>query len=514
MNKFYKFLKENKIYLIFSLFLIILNSFFIMKLLDTKYGNINIGILMISSIIQGFIIALVTIFLLKHSEEKKEVLFLKIFIPISILYFILTPMFTIPDEISHFKRTYEISEGKLVSKKYNISKSNRAGNELEKNLSKVNIVYNKYNLLFKNLKYKNTSKKETYLFGNTALYSFVCYIPQTFGVLIGKIISAPILVQAYLGRAFNLITFIILGFFTIKLLPSKKLSTFLILFSPMVIQEANSLSPDALTIAVSAILISYVLNLKYNYKGKIEKKQIMILSALSIVLSLCKIVYLPICLILFLIPTKKFKSPKNKKIIILTLLFISVSLNLLWLSISSSFLPDNSAGVNSSLQLNYIIHNIHRYIYVLFCTYEKHSFYFLESSFGKILGLFSIELSDLYIIPYIIIFIISVIFDNNDDKVVLSKEKINYCLILLIIISTILLISTSLYLQWNAVGNSIIDGIQGRYFIPLLFLLPFLFSKFNVKIKDKNFNLFNKYIILFLVSMNVYTLLITFYTYI
>ena len=165
---------------------------------------------------------------------------------------------------------------------------------------------------------------------------------------------------------FNLIVFTILGYFTIKFIPFKKISAFLILFSPIVMQEAISLSPDALTIASSSLLIAYILHLKYNCDSKLNRSQIVLLSLLSVVLSLCKIVYFPICMLLFIIPFKRFGTKKKKNIIIISIIIISMILNLIWLSISSSFLPDSTSGANSSLQLSYILHNLHQYIYIIF----------------------------------------------------------------------------------------------------------------------------------------------------
>lgn len=512
MSKIKSFLEGNIKYLFLVLVLVVINFLFIIEM---KYNDNKIGILCLLCLaaVQMIIMGIACIYLKNHVNEKKENLFLKLFIPISILYFIFLPVFCVPDEINHFLRAYEISDGHLISKEYNISKNNKAGNKLDKNLSKITVVSTKYSDLLKLFKYNSSNKKKVYLFGNTSLYSFVCYLPQTFGILIGKIIRAPLLVQAYLGRLFNLIVFTILGYFTIKFIPFKKISAFLILFSPIVMQEAISLSPDALTIASSSLLIAYILHLKYNCDSKLNRSQIVLLSLLSVVLSLCKIVYFPICMLLFIIPFKRFGTKKKKNIIIISIIIISMILNLIWLSISSSFLPDSTSGANSSLQLSYILHNLHQYIYIIFNTYDKYLFYYLETGFGRILGLFSIILSELYVIPYIIIFIITCLFDNKKDNKKL--EKYNYFLLIFIIISVIMLITTSLYLQWNPVGNKVIDGIQGRYYIPILFIFPFLFNNLSIKINEKKeLNLFNKYILLFIVSYNVYALLSILYIYI
>ena len=39
-------------------------------------------------------------------------------------------------------------------------------------------------------------------------------------------------------------------------------------------------------------------------------------------------------------------------------------------------------------------------------------------------------------------------------------------------LTIVLLIFTSLYIQWTAVGAPVIDGVQGRYFLPILLLVP------------------------------------------
>ena len=33
-----------------------------------------------------------------------------------------------------------------------------------------------------------------------------------------------------------------------------------------------------------------------------------------------------------------------------------------------------------------------------------------------------------------------------------------------------------MYIQWTKVGENIIDGVQGRYFLPLALLIPLAFS--------------------------------------
>ena len=66
---------------------------------------------------------------------------------------------------------------------------------------------------------------------------------------------------------------------------------------------------------------------------------------------------------------------------------------------------------------------------------------------------------------------LEIILDNSFENKVEKSTKFILGIILGVII---ILILTSLYVQWTPFGLSKIDGVQGRYFIPILLLLPFI----------------------------------------
>lgn len=80
---------------------------------------------------------------------------------------------------------------------------------------------------------------------------------------------------------------------------NKKISMISILFLPSVFQAAISLSPDALTIAISFALISFTFYMRDIKKGKMTNREFTIMSILALFISMLKIVYLPICFLLF-----------------------------------------------------------------------------------------------------------------------------------------------------------------------------------------------------------------------
>ena len=496
-------IKHDKKYIYLFLFLLLLNS------LLTKYvsGNSNKSLLILITVLIFEVLIGLFYFLffnkIKIKKIKIEKVYLIMIIPLGIMYMFLFPINTIPDESGHFFRAYEISSGHLTTK----IKSGIVGRNFDTNLDKIYFSTN-YNKIFKNINIHNSNKKQYFGFENTALYCFVCYLPQAIGIFIARLLGLSILLQAYFGRLFNFASFVLITYFAIKNIPIKKENLLLFLMIPLIIQEAMSLSPDSLTIALSFALVSFVLYMKSTKEKLMNKKEYIIMTLIAIFLSLCKIVYLPLCLLLFIIPKEKFGSLKKKNIFIILLAIFIIFINLLWLRIASKYLIGLAPGVNSSKQLNYIISNPTGYLSALLLTYSNEAIDYCFSIFGKSLGTYNINLFSIYIIVEVIISFLATLFNNNVKLKISNLEKY---LIIFIILIVIILMSTSLYIQWTPLKNNTIYGIQGRYFLPLLMLVPILFDK--IKLSPK-IDFSNKYILIFVVSLNIYALASIFYSFI
>ena len=287
------------------------------------------------------------------------------------------------------------------------------------------------------------------------------------------------------------------GYFSIKYIPYKKHLVLFVSFLPITLQEAASLSPDALAISLSIFYISYILKIRNDNK-MIQNKQMFILLIISILLSLCKIVYLPLCLLLLLIPKKLYNS--KKKFIIYNLIVIGIStiLNLVWLKYTSRYLVAFSQS-NSSEQLKYILTNPIFYFLTIINTLDTYLLNWLLDIGGRALGLFKIKTSILTVLPTLYIMVKLIVGEKNDKNN--EYNIIEIVFILIMILSIIMLIFTSLYLQWTPLKSNIIEGIQGRYFIPLIIPISYIFIK---KEKEKSIN---ANLIMFIIFSNLMALL-------
>lgn len=509
INRLFENIKQNRVQLILGLTIVILNYFTLGNLQFTR-GNdftINNSKIIFALILLFEVLMLILIDYFVKKKKLVEKIFLLIVFPLGLLYMALIPIGRVPDERNHFLRAYEISEGHLVSDKD--KENGNGGRILSDDTSKIFEAKNEkmtYGDLIENSRIIRSNTKSFKSFTNMSLYSFVCYIPQVIGISVGKILHLPTLYIAYLGRLTNFIFWIVLMYFAIKLIPFKKICVLVVSFMPMMLQEATSLSADALTIGMSFFLISYVLHIKYD-KENVEKKDKIILSISSIVMSLCKIVYLPICLTLFLIPFNKFKSRKDKYVNIISLAFIVVFINLLWLKISSSYLIEFNPGVSSIDQVKFVLMHPIDYIKIFYQSLCNNITLYVYNIIGFSLCYFDVNLSYLYIFMYLFMIIIVFALDNTK-----KIDKWDKWMQAFIIVSTIALMFTSLYVQWTPVGANIIDGVQGRYFIPLL--LPIMMiTNFNGIESFKNKNKFIMITSYLIILMNVYSLMIIYFNH-
>lgn len=430
----------------------------------------------------------ISIYIYYQKEIKVEKIFLYTVPVICLFYIIFMPTFKNHDELYHWYRGYEVSMGRLMTG----INGDILGTEMPENINKIatddwtSITYTDVKEC---LRIPLESNKEKTLYAETsAVYSFVQYLPQGIGIAIARLFTDKVLLLAYAGRTMNMLVAMCCIYFAIKKIPFGKKILLLLSYIPISIEGFSSLSPDAMTISIAFIYIAYILNLAFSKEEKfIDKKQAIILTILSIIMSLCKIVYLPLVLLMFIIPKEKFKDSKKIKRIVV-IIMIAVIINLVWLGISSIYLAHFREG-DSGVQVKTLLLDPIKYIQECLYTLNINADSYIMTMFGQKLGWG--ELVNIHdIVPYVLFFMtiwITIIDETIKDRFKFFQKII----IMLSVVGIIGLIFTSLYVQWTTCGSDSIAGIQGRYFIPILPLVVLLVGsqiKINTPYNGKNVN--------------------------
>ncbi|NWF75894.1 MAG: DUF2142 domain-containing protein [Nitrospirae bacterium] len=346
-------------------------------------------------------------------------------------------------------------------------------------------------------------------FHNTALYTPLPYIPQAFGIEVGKILNLSPLFLMYLGRLANLTVWIFIMYIAIRILPSSKWLFPLLAFTPMSLSQAASVSADSFTNAMSFLLIAVFLKYALNDGKRIGKIKIFILLLLTMSVTLSKYVYLPLLFLFFLIPVSKFKSKKLYYVTFISLLLV----NSIFLGLWSFFTKDIYvsypfiASVKPEQQLLFIVNNLIEFFRIIIQTTLLSGQEYLKHFIG-VLGWLDTPLPDWLIWSYYFVLITVALLDSQNDIQINFKNR----LVLFAVFTLIgLLIYTAMYLSWTEVGSSIIRGIQGRYFIPIAPLFFLLFYNRRIRLNERILGLASAVYMIFVLSCSVYVLLRRYY---
>lgn len=443
----------------------------------------NESMMYISLGLFSIIFVLVNVFLYfifkRNMTIEKKYLFLA-FIIYS-LFLVFMPMFTGHDEYYHWFRSYEVSEGRLLS-----------GIHDEKALSKMPLgVGGAMTAQYQDITYQTTknalgvqikNEEQGYHDMSTvAVYSPVQYLPQAIGIRFASIFTNRSLLLAYAGRFFNMLFAILMIYMSIKIIPVGKKMLFSLAFFPILVEGFVTFSPDCITTCTCILFVSYILKLLQ--EKEITKRDVTILTILGIVIGLCKIVYIPFVFLVLLLPKEKFNDTKNYWKSILVILISSIFANLVWLGISSQYLALYRDGA-SSIQTKFVIFHMFEYLQIFLDTLFTQVDYYLMTMIGRDLGWGALVV--IYpIIVYIMIglFLLAIITEHKQMKILREKKSIFIMLFISLII--IGLIFTSLFVQWTRPHVLKIDGVQGRYFLPIIPLLGLLCLQLNIKMKTK-----------------------------
>ena len=279
------------------------------------------------------------------------------------------------------------------------------------------------------------------------------------------------------------------------------------MLSPISLQAATSCQADALTNAVIIGFIALVLY-KIKHPSLLLRKEKILITAFTLTIALSKIVYLPICLLIFLLPKTCFQTPKQKYFQTISLILVAGLMNLVWLIISSGYLVEFQPGVDSSAQVQYILTHPHHYLAAIFRTLEAFGPDLLIGMFGPKLGYLNIPISVLYVIFFIIFTIYTYLREHHKALPLRPSQK---ALIATVILACVALIFTSLYVQWTAVGQNFISGLQGRYFIPLLPLVFFLITPLVTRSSTHKDNTLYVFTLIFAINFYALSSIIYFY---
>ena len=405
----------------------------------------------------------------RKKNWKIERLFLIVFIPLGLTHAVITPFNQAPDEINHIFRADAISEGKLIAQQ------DEEG-EYREGISRIfwDILNNAQpdRLYYKKVKNRLLEKTYdddwTWEYSPTVSYNPIAYAPQAAGLAVGKFFRLPIVLTMYLGRIFIVLAVAVFGYFAIKMMPRYKEFIVFIFMLPATIQQSAIFSGDGMLFASSMLLIAHAFNCIYSKQKSITKMQILLIYVLTIILANCKsVVYFPIALLFLLIPKEKFNKPIWKYIHIMSAMVIAFTSSLAWSLSQGVTVGGTNTNLEFAMQNPFVT-----MITAIGTMFSADTVQLLERVHGLQLGYFNYRGAEIYFIIFIVLAVVLLV-KNVEYFTVKRYEKVLYWSIPIVVSGLLYAVA---FIQWgfSKPEDYVIDGVQGRYFTPLLPLIPFM----------------------------------------
>ena len=159
-------------------------------------------------------------------------------------------------------------------------------------------------------------------------------------------------------------------------------------------------------------------------------------------------------------------------------------------------------NVNGTEQIKGVLSNPISFVKVLKNTIDVYGESYLFGMIASPLGWLDIVVSPLITIAFLVLVIFSSMIENNEVAFSRKQKIWNF----LIVVGTALLIIGAMYISWTGVGAEVVEGVQGRYFIPLLPLLLLCVSMKQNYIKWNHVHLWLQIVLVLLNGITLNTI--------
>lgn len=431
----------------------------------------------------------IVLFKRKIHIEKVALIYVLVF---GLLYMIVFPPFSTPDEYAHFVASYNLSN-KMMGKE-----GSDDDEIVMQDVYQCDGYFTRYASL-RHYQYAidafhyDSQEAENQLAKTYNYVKDAGHYVQALGITVSRAMNLGYIYMIYIGRLFNLIFCAICMYFAIKIIPIGKECLFIISMLPMTMELFSSHSYDGYIISMAFLLIAYLINLIYQ-KEQVRIKDVFIVCILLILLYPCKYIYTLLGLLALLVPVRKIKNKKQVVFIIgIVACIIAITLGkMLFFSgdngkeeeTSETEMYTNVKDTISEGQTSYsmqdLLENPLETVNIFMNTIRDRSGYYVETMFGKYLGSLNIEMSPILIIGFYILTLLSGLRKSGEKIDIPVWHRVIFGAIFFAVAGSAML---AMLLAWTPKPGDVITGVQGRYLLPVFPLAVLILKMDAIEVK-------------------------------
>lgn len=381
----------------------------------------------------------------------------------------LNPLGDVPDEHAHALRAQTLAQGKvfcysdtLFEADANIEQIMTMGSQSENTFARFSDAH-LYAMPAGQESVESTA-------GTAGNYFFIGYLASALGLKIGTAAGISAMSCLYLARVLNVLYYAALCGLAVAISPGyKRVLSFLACF-PNSIFLAASFSPDGITIALGFISIALFLRLREKAAGQVQLWQPAVWLAVTACMALTRIPYICLLPLILLLPKSAYARKNGKRWVWLQL-GIAVALAGVWTMLSGLRGLRVIEGADAGAQLHFLLTNLGAGVNAVLGTMFLEIYTLYKGFFNLGWNTYDIAWLGL-LLPFVLMWLM-----RTEKPLPVSSRactKPFFGVAFCVWCATYL----GMYITSNVVGAPSVTGIQGRYFIELLMLVPVALAPF------------------------------------
>lgn len=454
-----------------------------------KKGDLCIKIIQKTPLLRTFAIYILSILLIlvtgvvlwSDGGRRIETTCVALAFSLGLLYlFVMTPL-SIPDEQHHYQSAYQLSNV-LTLHWDELELGDSSDFDYSRLVGHYNVA-SAYERFMEEINAPGITGERVLIPQLLSLEYPPEYLPQAIGIALARLTGANFLITFYLGRLCNLFFYVFCLYLAVCIAPRFKLLFAVLGISPMALHQAASYSYDGFVNSMALLLIALILRAVYT-DGSFTQKDLWTITIVGLLLAPAKLVYCPLLLLILLIPKERFRDRGHKiRTITLMMCLVFVPFCLLELKTVMGMVAFSDETLNWEGKHNYttafILHHPRSTVAVFLRTFSRCALSWFEQSIGSVLSGMTLVLPARITWCYVIVTVFSALGHVGNEAGIRLRERVAF---LSASIAVMFLVMLSMFLGWTSDTSSVIQGVQGRYFIPILTLLFLQFNHRKIQI--------------------------------
>ena len=475
----------------------------------------------------------------KKRQRKLEEIYFLAGTFLGVLYLLVLPPLSAPDEISHYISAYQLSShmlgqpsnsedghvlvrardwfledvyGEYVyddTERYPVRQGLRDGSD-EGTVLGEPLVEQTYRLIHDTFQNGQANRQQEGLVVSSyppVVTTPAAFFPQAVGISLARLLALDSLWLAYLVSATNLLFFVFMTGLAMKRLPFGKEVLFGVALLPMTLHLAASFSYDVWIMAWIFYFTACCLDLAF-VAERVRNIDVAVLAAAMALAGPCKMVYVIFMGLCLLIPIHKFGSWKKWLVsgfcVLSAWTLVMVFVN--GQTVSTYVIPETENIIGWAEEPGYSLgtfrHQTLKCLQLIFNTIMWQGEQYHLTMIGAYLG----NLDPILDVPYVLVILftgclITLSLRKPGEQLVLTGR--NRFWIWTLCLGCTGAIMLSMMLAWTPISSKVIQGVQGRYFLPFLPVLLMSLKNDTLVLTREG----NRKTLYMMCSMNAYVLL-------